>query len=145
MPENEIRNLQDVETMVDQLNAMVPTDYTKVEMKIYGGGPDESRIIATQRGYLRLGIEFMRAAFLPKNNANQPDSIDLDLGYLISDDSDVSFDWFERVDRFPMPPQRESAGSRISGIIIALLIIGFCVCAVIGLGTVIRWIVKGLT
>ena len=131
--------------MVDQLNAMVTTDHAKVEMKMYGGGPDESQIIGTQRGYLRLGIEFMRAAFAPKANPKQPDSVDIDLDYLISDDSDVSFDWFERIDSFPMPPQKESFGSRLTGIIIAILIIGFCVCGVIGIGTVVRWIVKGLT
>jgi hypothetical protein len=98
MSEKETRNLQDVEAMVDQLNAMVPTDHAKVEMKVYGGGPDESQIIGTQRGYLRLGIEFMRAAFAPKSDPKRPDSIAVDLDDLISDDSDVSFDWFERID-----------------------------------------------
>ena len=145
MSDETIGELQQIEDLIERLDARVPKDEAKVEMNLYGGGPDESQIRGTQSGYLRLGIELMRAAFAPKRNPKTSDTIDVDLDYLISDDSEVSFDFFERVDNFPIPPQRESLGSKVTSIVIAVFFIGLFVCAIIGICVIVAWAWKGLT
>jgi len=84
------REKASAESLVTELDDLVPRDGACVTLRQYGGGPDESRITANQRGYLRLGIEFLKAAFAPTNKEN---SLKADIGYLLTEDSDVGFDW----------------------------------------------------
>src|SRR5271167_2697647 len=86
---------EQIKKMIADLDAAVPRDGARVHLSQYGGGPDESKVIANQRGYLRLGIEFLRAAFAPSSPKSQ-ETIETDLRYLLTEDSTVGFDWFER-------------------------------------------------
>ena len=143
MSKQETENLEDIKTMVEQLNVMVPKDSAKVQIKQYGGGPDESQITATQRGYLRLGIEFMRAAFAPKNNPKSPNSVDLDLDYLFPEDSDILGNWFERVESFPQcdwPQKKNSLSNLILVLFFGILFILLLGCTAIGFYTIIAWL-----
>jgi hypothetical protein len=139
---NDQQNEQSIKALVEKLDGMVPKDNAHIELAMYGGGPDESQIKGDQRGYLRLGIEFLKAAFATKMDPKSPDSIDVELDYLISDNSDVSFDLFFRVEDFAKPAKTESVSSRVSSILIFTFFIGLFICAVIGIGTVGRWIVS---
>jgi hypothetical protein len=126
--------------MVAELDAAVPREGARVHLSQYGGGPDESKVIGNQRGYLRLGVEFLRAAFAPPS-PQSPEMIDVNIRYLLTDDSTVGFDWFERREDLP-PPSTERTSSRLKGVgIFAVFIIG-CILALVGLGTVIYWIAR---
>src|SRR4051812_14714301 len=96
------------EELVSKLDALVPRDGARVSLAQYGGGPDESRVIANQRGYLRLGIEFLKAAFAP----HEKHLVKADIRYLLTEDSDVSFNWFER--RENLPKRTAEEGKQVS-------------------------------
>ena len=52
----------EIQETVRSLDSGISKDNARVLMKQYGGGPDESQIIATRNGFLRLGVELMKAA-----------------------------------------------------------------------------------
>jgi hypothetical protein len=53
----------------------------------YGGGPDESRIVANRGGHLRLGIELMKGALAVPAGTHGPQNTPVDIEYLISEES----------------------------------------------------------
>ena len=108
--------------LIRELDQLVPAEDAKVLLTQVGGGPDESKVVATENGYLRFGLAFMKAAFAPPSKSGDPATIHVDLEDLISDDSDVSFDWFERVDHFA-PPGKESGAYKVA----EWALIGSCV------------------
>lgn len=125
------------EHLIAKLDALVPRDRACVTLRQYGGGPDESRVTANQRGYLRLGIEFLKAAFAPTNKEN---SLKADIRYLLTEDSDVGFDWFERREDLPLP-LKPGRRRRIVASAFALGCLVFvAVLAVVGLIAVVRWL-----
>jgi hypothetical protein len=124
------------EELIAKLDALVPRDGARVSLSQYGGGPDESRVVANRRGYLRLGIEFLRAAFAPHEKQHL---VKADIRYLLTDDSDVGFNWFERREDLPQATP-ESRRARIIGPIIGFGFLGLVVlCALVGLVTIVRW------
>jgi hypothetical protein len=128
----------EIRKMAAELDAFVPREGARVCSSQYGGGADESKLVGNQRGYLRLGIEFLRAA-LTTPNPEPHGSIDVDLRYLLTDDSTVRFDWFERSEDLDaaMPAGRKP-GWLISAIVTGAITLCLAL-AVIGLGTVISW------
>ena len=88
--------MEDIKKLVDQLDMLVPKENAKVLMTQYGGGPDESKLVANERGYLRLGIEVMKLSFAKKGVEN--DLVILETDYLIHPGSTVEFRWCERKD-----------------------------------------------
>ncbi len=128
-----------VQKLITELDAAISKDGARVRLSQCGGGADESRIIATQQGYLRLGIEFLRAAFVSPR-AEAPTQITIDLDYLITDNSDIDFGWFERVETLPEPAPSTPNRSRFSP---AFFIIAVVIClgilVLIGFATVVQW------
>jgi len=126
------------EHLVAELDAAVPRDGARVSITQYGGGPDESRVIANRRGYLRLGIEFLKAAFAPLEKQHL---IKADIRYLLTEDSDVGLNWFERREDLPAatPASKRVSvvGTTVALTALALIII----CALVGLVTIVRWFV----
>jgi hypothetical protein len=93
--------LQDI---ISKLDTALPKDGAQVKLDQYGGGPDEGVIVANERGYLRLGVEFLKAAFAEQKkdeNGNEK-AISIDLEYLITTNSAINFDWFERTEEVPV-------------------------------------------
>jgi len=130
----------------EDLDKSVPIEGAYVKMTRYGGGITENQIIANRNGYLRLGIEFLKAAFAEKDYEQKElqNRINIDLDYLIKN-PDVYFDWFERTEETPteeMPSdfKKEEIGWKV--IPVALLIfLGACVVlVVIGFMTVMGWL-----
>ena len=130
-----------IKNMVADLYAAVPRAGARVYLSQYGGGPDESKMVANQRGYLRLGIELLRAAFAPPSPQTQ-EQIQVDLRYLLTDDSTVGFDWFERREDLAAAPRTERKPSRLVPAILALGLVVVLVLAMIGLGTVMFWVTR---
>lgn len=109
MDESEIKAIKKI---IEDLDKRVAKDDARVQFGIYGGGPDEGMVQANQKGYLRLGIEFLKAAFAPPSeNVKDPkNAIDVDINYLTTGDSPISFDWFERREDIPPPPKPGKPG-----------------------------------
>jgi hypothetical protein len=135
---------QRVREMVWELDAIVPRDGAQVRMVQYGGGPDESRMVGTRRGYLRLGIELIKAALAkPVQAGGQGDDrLGVDLDYLTVPGSDVRFDEF----LLSQDPARDAVNDKPGiddrlwgiGCVAALLLVTALL--LVGLGTIAHWI-----
>ena len=82
---------------VCDLDEQIPKEGALVQF-MAGDAMDDGHVEANQLGYLRLGIEFMTAAFAPVRRRSGPDGgiLDIDIEYLASDESEIGFVWFER-------------------------------------------------
>jgi hypothetical protein len=47
---------------ISRLDECIPKDGAIVKLAQYGGGPGEGMIVGNKRGYLRLGVEFLKGA-----------------------------------------------------------------------------------
>jgi hypothetical protein len=83
--------------LIGELDDQVPVDGAIVQFIQYGGGPDESKIIANRLGYLRLGIEFLKGGIAIPSGA-APSLVNVVIDYLTDDNSNISFDWFEHTE-----------------------------------------------
>ena len=127
-----------IEQAIATLDREVPRDGARVKLRQYGGGPDEGQVIANEAGYLRLGVELLKAGLAPTLPGRDPYTVEADIQYLVTDDSDINFDLFERRD---IPEQ--STGEPVSRLVPVLIFVAFMsvlALAVIGLVSVIRWL-----
>jgi hypothetical protein len=135
--------LDELKRAVDELDKSIPKDNARVSLQRYGGDLDEAFIVATERGYLRLGVEFLKAGLAPyvpaeRSLGQRPYAIDVDLDYLITEDSDVRFDYFERSEDVTVKTYQESwvdgiIPAAILGAIITILVLAF-----VGLGAILK-------
>jgi len=116
----------------------VPREGARVKLAQYGGGPDESQILANELGFLRLGVEFLKAAYAPTDDVKTSDSVKLDIDYLLTRDSSISFNWVERCE--PRDECKWNTGGAAAAVVISVLL-GIVILAVIGLVAVGRWFV----
>lgn len=128
----------EIHAIVGKLDRELPKDKAVVVMKMYGGGPDESQIIATRNGYLRLGVELLKAAIAAKGDKGVP----CDLSYLMHEDSDVGFDHFERPDEVKGNIRQLGRAPKWVPMLFVGLFIIAAVLAFIGLVTVVTWAIK---
>ena len=127
---------------IEDLDKSVPKEGAYVRMTQYGGGASENQIVANRNGYLRLGIEFLKAAFAEKIYIEKeyPDVIDVDLDYLLKEPSTLYFDRFERTEGTPSVFRKGSKKLKIVLIAIIIVLGGCVVLALIGATTVLRWL-----
>jgi len=140
---NSFMDLHEIKRVVDELDKSIGKDNAKVSLQKYGGDLDEAFIVATERGYLRLGVEFLKAGLAPyvtaeKSLGKRPYAIDVEIDYLITEDSDVHFDYFERSDDVTVKTYQESWADRIIPVAILGVIIFVLVLAVVGLGATLK-------
>jgi len=129
-----------INQLIAELDQKVPREGAVVKITQIGGGPDESKIVANSTGYLRFGIEFLKAAVQPLSD-KQPSQVEVDLKYLISEDSDFGFDWCERRENV-QGKIRVPINKRLSNSFLSLgcyvVVILFLVLAVIGFISLIK-------
>ncbi len=102
--------LNKIRELTKTLDAEVPREGAAVQFVMHGQCTDESSIEANQLGFLRMGIEFFKAAFLPipsETNTNG-NAVEPDIGYLVTEGSDISFMWMERKETLAPPKRRHS-------------------------------------
>jgi hypothetical protein len=132
-------NDNDIRRLVAELDAAVSREGAFVHLTQYGGGPDESSIIANQAGYLRLGVELMKAGLAPPDT--DAPAVKLDLEGLLTPHSDLQFDWCERrVEPPAYKGQLSPAANRIISAGCFLFFLLSVALAIVGLSTVIRWL-----
>lgn len=130
---------QSIQAAIAFLDTSVPREGARVRLRQYGGGPDESEIIANERGFLRLGIAFLKAAHATPRPGSSKSGIELDLDDLLTDDSTIVFDF---IDRDEVVPESSSPNPEFRWIIY-LVFAGLgliVVLAVVGVLSIIRWI-----
>jgi hypothetical protein len=133
-------NDNDIRRLVAELDAAVSREGAFVHLTQYGGGPDESSIIANQAGYLRLGVELMKAGLAPPDT--DAPAVKLDLEGLLTPHSDLQFDWCERQDKPPPYKGTISAGTnRLIAVGCFLFILLSIALAAVGFGTVWNWLI----
>jgi hypothetical protein len=128
------RRIQEVIAFLEQ---EVPRDRARVKLAQYGGSPDESQIVANETGFLRLGVEFLKAAYAPIVDRSGSAAVKVDIDYLLTRDSSIQFDWVER--REPVEEQFASPGRLVPVLLLSILAVGV-VLAVVGLLAVLRWL-----
>jgi len=129
-----------IESTIAELDAGVPKETARVMIQGYGGGPDECFIVANERGYLRLGVEMLKAAYAP-NVPGNTDSITVDLSYLLMEDSDFRIDWFERREPEAPPSARPSTWHDYAAMAMGLFLVGMFI---IGCMTVVKWVAAAI-
>ena len=143
-------NDTEVAELVAQLDEQVAREDAVVKPEQYGGGPDESCIVANRAGYLRFGIEFLKAALAPPMNPDgkAPFDIEVDLDYLVSEDSTVNFIIFERREEFATPEQADNKWNNVFhvGCVVVIMfgiilcIVGAASLGIAGMQTIIEWL-----
>lgn len=133
-------NRERISAIVTELEQLVPAENASVLFSQYGGGPDESKIVATEAGYLRLGVELLKAASAPQLKG-ETTGIAVNLESLISPESTVAFDWFERVESLEQPLKQTPPSSMLR---FSLAITGGFLVAmvVVGIVTTVRWAIQ---
>jgi hypothetical protein len=121
-----------IEAAIGNLDAEIPKGDASVVISLYGGGPDECAMVANEAGYLRLGVEMLKAAFAPAGHYERAYAIPVELDYLFSPDSEVRINWFERrnPDVVPSVDSRWRLGD-LAALAFGLFIVGMFVVGVI--------------
>jgi hypothetical protein len=132
--------LEELRSRIEELDEGVTKDNARIRIYRWGGDDDESVMIATRNGYLRLGIEFLKAGVAPDPPYPPDSSIHVDLEYLIDDNSTVFFENFELVET--LPPEETAETWKDTVVIYAILtvLVALLLLAVIGAVAVIRWL-----
>jgi hypothetical protein len=103
----------EIKEIIGKLDEGISKENARVSIQKYGGELEEAFIVATENGYLRLGVEFLKAGITPylppeKSLGERPHAIDVEIDYLITEDSDVHFDYFERSEDIQVATHEES-------------------------------------
>lgn len=130
--------LEELRSRIEELDERVTKDNARIRVYRWGGDDDESAMIATRNGYLRLGIEFLKAGVAPDPPDPPDPSIHVDLEYLIDDNSSIFFENFELVET--LPPEETTETWKDTFVIYAILAVlaAILLFAVIGLVAVFR-------
>lgn len=142
-----------IRELVAELDSLVPREGARICLQVYGGGPDESRVVANEGGYLRFGIEFLKAGLcspvgsspgsMSWLTAGKGSLVECDLEGLLTEASDVHFESFVLSDE-DGGRDTASATPRLllaivgqAGCLLAGL--GLLALVIVGLGTVLDW------
>lgn len=127
----------DLKSLILALDRSVRREDAWIQFVQHGGDPDESKIVGNLSGYQRLGIEFLNATL--RDDPTQP--FDVNLDYLVSEESTIGFDWFELTDA---PDQVHPAPNWIDRLVpVGCLLMAVMTASmlIVGVTTTIRWLV----
>lgn len=140
-------NAGNLKQLLDTLDHLVPRDRARIVIdQLYPGGKGGA-FIANQLGYLRLGIEFLKAGLSDHAMASTgPRPVPMNWKYLVSQKSYVlGFDEFLldeslELDQTYSEPIRVSKRRRVLVLLFAILLFGIMVLAIIGLVATVSWL-----
>ena len=108
--------MEDIERTIEELDANVSKEgaVVRIDHWSFTDTNDVCGVRANRRGYLRLGIEVLKAAFKPteENVDGENTKVSVDLRYLESRESHIVFGRFERDEDLPActEPEKEIPG-----------------------------------
>ena len=131
---------------MEALDHLVPRTDAVVVMNVYGG-PDESQITATETGYLRLGIELLKAPSALHFVDGRDIQLDVSLEGLVSEESDINFYLFHlddtlRPDTPAAPPAKPPWSDRVIGTACGLACLLLVYVIAVSFITIGRWILR---
>lgn len=136
-----------IKQLTEELNQLVPKEEAAVQIEFDDttGGYD---LIANQSGFLRLGIELLKAAYTPCPSGLGKKAIVSDIEYLLKPDPQKSIKEFFRQDELftiqPVSPteQRSLSYTFWAMVVSYFILIFICILALIGSYTVIKLVVS---
>jgi hypothetical protein len=130
--------VQELRELVDQLDRLIPKEGAKLKIP---ADPDGSAMIGTQRGYLRLGVELLRAGLTPTaaTEAEIP-QLPLDIGYLLTPDSKTPFNLCEIDENVDQLPARSKKLGPLGQLVAALFTVAALGLIVLGAGVALSWL-----
>jgi hypothetical protein len=129
--------LDDIKKIIEELDRGISKVGAAVRLDTCD--PNDLYVTATQNGYLRIGVEFLKAAFAPQQTSDSESRlIQVDTEYLITKDSSTDFSSFERVDEIVEESQEDSLSDSIVMYLILAVLIAIPIFAVIGLISLLR-------
>src|ERR671926_1315732 len=136
-------NPEELREIIERLDAALPRENARVSIQTYGEDMEEAFLVATGNGYLRLGVEFLKAGVAPylppeKTEGKRPHAVDVDLDYLLDAGSDVRFDYFERNEELPVETEQNTWLDKAAPVTCMVLIIAVGVLALLGLSTIVK-------
>jgi hypothetical protein len=131
--------LLELRELVDQLDGLVPRDGARLRIP---ADADGNTTIGTQLGYLRLGVEFLRAGLGPlePGEKNGTPYLPLSIEYLVTADSEAPFDLCEVVDdpdRLPPRVRRLGPFGQLMAALFAVVVVGL---VILGAVAVVSWL-----
>lgn len=130
-----------IRLLVDELDRLIPRDGACVRLEQYGGGPSESRVVANQLGYLRLGVELLKGGLHP--GSPEPAPLPVDLGDLMASDSAIRFDEFLFDDKLTADDRHRPRLAQAVGMALGLGLAAGCltvlVLAAVGVIALLGW------
>lgn len=127
----------ELSSIVNRLDQDISRENARITIQKYGGDLTEAFVVGTPNGYLRLGVEFLKAGLAPYASPERAD-IDVDVEYLIHDDSDVQFDYFERREDLAIKIYTRSFVDKLIPLVLLTIVGLVLVLAIVGLRTVFR-------
>lgn len=130
-------NLDELSSIVEQLDKCVSKENAKVRLYQYGGEDEDGCIRATKNGYLRFGVELLKAGIAP-TSSDITNVVEVDLEYLIDEGSSITFSSFERTEDIDREQYVETWRDSLFIYVIIGVLIATPILAVIGLISLIR-------
>lgn len=128
----------ELELLVARLDRLVPKDGARLAVPANGGG---TAAVGNRLGYLRFGIEFLRAALRPRpQSEDEPPRITPDLGYVLTERSRLPFDSCELDEAIVSRPRVASGLGALGQIGGGVLTVIALILAFIGATVVWRWV-----
>ena len=105
-PNNTVRQNQmdeaRIKELIEELDRAIPESDAQVSFRQYGGGPDECKIVGSQAGLMRAGIELLRTSVRPPKEEKGTRDLSA-FRAVIHTESEFFFDYFEEK---PLPEDR---------------------------------------
>lgn len=137
-----MKNKKEFATRIKELDELFLKENSFIELSIYGGGADESKVVGNVEGYAALGLAFLKAPFL-NNNDKFSEQLDFELEKIITEDSEIQFSWFELTDKKRKPiTYKETTYDKIITYSIFGVLVSMVVFAIIGLIVSIKWLLN---
>src|SRR5437879_948503 len=108
-----------INEIIQELEQSVPKADAKVRV-IMKYDDDPLEILASRNGYLRLGIECIKASIAPSKNPNSY-AINADWDYLFAKDS-IKFSRVARTENVDLPQVEESTSERAKEIVSSIFV-----------------------
>ena len=128
----------ELDELVTRLDGLVPKEGAYLTIP---ADPDSNTTVGNRLGYLRFGVEMLRAALRPVPSLDEaPPRILPDLDYLLTTDSETPFDLCEIDESIVSRPPVASKLGALGQLTAGVLVVGAIIVLLIGSLVLWRWV-----